>query len=491
MEKIRRLHKNETTFNVKEYRVDGQTSHISQVTSRKLFDYVKHVTLNFANLSVEPLPKELDIFGQPYSLEDDNQTNKVDNSGLLSCEKLHIRDLRKLQTPFSSRNQPAVVVRLYAIMISMDPLRCIVLHDRLILLLPDGADSDLDELSSRLYESIGDSDDSNSRSEDDDDEEEDEDDLFDDGAIFSAERYNSMKLFPFRAVEAIIATVVTNLESDLEQATEDVKQVLRGLHSKHSATAIKTLDALRILKNKLATQEARAHMTKLALENILNDDEDMALMCFVQPPDEVAKANERKGGREGTQEVNACSNDELTSESPRSLKLERRRLLNRYEAIHERIRQGPLPLSLKRAAAAPIPALTGEPCLGPKTEIRLHEHDVFEILFEGFSQNVSTVETSLELLRTEIVNGEQFHELCLTTARNKLLATTLGFTIISMCTGVGSFLGSIFGMNVINGLEEEEGVFSIIAIASSSFIVVASLGLYYTFAWAGILGGVS
>jgi hypothetical protein len=41
-------------------------------------------------------------------------------------------------------------VRLYAVLLNFDPLRAIVLHDRLIILVPDGADSILDELQERL-----------------------------------------------------------------------------------------------------------------------------------------------------------------------------------------------------------------------------------------------------------------------------------------------------------------------------------------------------
>jgi magnesium transporter len=523
----------EPSFNVKEYRVDGKTSQISQVTLRRLYNYVKLVVSSFASIDGAPTPeKGLGIFGEP------DEPQPGDATSLLSCEPVHIRDLRRLMTPFTARNQPAIIVRLYAILISMDPLRCIVLHDRVILLLPDGADSDLDELGQRLYQAAAKDDSSDNgfmSMESDGELEYEEGDSavdFGDGDFYSAHRSESMKLFPFRAVEAVISHTVANLERELAEVAQDVKLVLKRLHSKHSATAIDTLDSLRVLKNHLATQEARAHMTKVALEDVLNDDEDMALMCFIQPPPgdmesseaaaaggdsnwsevvvdngvplnrssgfRAAAAVEREGltspgGGERRRREDGMVEQRTTPVSPRSPRHARKRQLEleRAETFKQVQRQGPLPLSLKRAAAAPIPEHPGEACLGPKRAIRLDDHDVFELLFEAFSQNVSTVETSLELLSSEIVNAEQFHELCLTTARNRLLAATLGFTIISMCTGVGSFVGSIFGMNVVSGLEEEEGVFRVIAIVSSSFIVIASLGLYSTFAWAGLLGGVS
>jgi Mg2+ and Co2+ transporter CorA len=442
---MRRLQKIEATFNVKEYRINGESSHITQVTMRKLFNYVKLVVSSFASLGLGPSASPgLGIFGESTHIENSNEG--------LSCEPLHMRDLRKLQTPFTSRNQPAVIVRLYTILISMDPLRCIVLHDRLILLLPDGADSDLDELGRRLYQGTTMME-SEFDDQDDDDDGDDDGDDFIPADLHAPHRNDSMVLFPFVAVETVVSSVVANLEKELAEVAQEVRVVLKRLHSRHSASTIDTLDLLRALKNRIASQEARAHMTKVALEDVLNDEEDMALMSFVKPME--------------------TEGDTTTS-----------RLMSQNEISR------PFLLSLKRFAALPIPARRGGKCPGPKSSIRAEDHDMFETIFEAFAQNVSTVETSLDLLRSEIVNGEQFHELCLTTARNRILSATLGFTIISMCTSLGSFVGSIFGMNVTSGVEQDESLFVTIAVVSSSFIVLVSLGLFGAFAWAGVLSGV-
>jgi hypothetical protein len=63
---------------------------------------------------------------------------------------LHPRDMRRLITPFSSSNEPALIVRRHVMVLNFDPLRAIVLRDRLIVLVPDGADALLAQLESRV-----------------------------------------------------------------------------------------------------------------------------------------------------------------------------------------------------------------------------------------------------------------------------------------------------------------------------------------------------
>lgn len=54
---------------------------------------------------------------------------------------IHPRDMRRLVTPFSATNKPDVIVRRHVMLLNFDPLRAIILRDRLLVLVPDGADS--------------------------------------------------------------------------------------------------------------------------------------------------------------------------------------------------------------------------------------------------------------------------------------------------------------------------------------------------------------
>ena len=119
------------------------------------------------------------------------------NAGLFG-EPLHARDLRKLHTPLTSKNKPTIVYRrvprpshrngaaarpqtvarsardsaavggktvpqpaakcvcvggggrLFSILIAIDALRCVVLHDRLIVLLPAGTEAVAETLKALL-----------------------------------------------------------------------------------------------------------------------------------------------------------------------------------------------------------------------------------------------------------------------------------------------------------------------------------------------------
>jgi hypothetical protein len=58
----------------------------------------------------------------------------------------HPRDMRRLVTPFSTSNEPGVIVRRHVMLLNFDPFRAIVLHDRLLVLVPrqDETDDDND-----------------------------------------------------------------------------------------------------------------------------------------------------------------------------------------------------------------------------------------------------------------------------------------------------------------------------------------------------------
>ena len=230
-----------------EYLEDGSRSPIVSQSPRELFARVTHLTSSFAS------------------------TAALATSDGLQGKLLHMRDVRKLQMPFSAQNQPAVIVRRLAILLNFDPLRTIVLHDRLIVLVPDGADSVLDKLHTLLHRA-------------------------DDIASTSTTTTGSVagvaamvqddpcaSTFPFRAVEAVMSTVLSNLDTDLQQLSVRTREGLKRLEDRTAVVSIEALENMRSLKNSVAAQEARAQNAKRAISDLLDEDEDMALMNFVQP----------------------------------------------------------------------------------------------------------------------------------------------------------------------------------------------------------------
>jgi hypothetical protein len=47
---------------------------------------------------------------------------------------LHPRDMRRLVTPFSASNEPGIIVRRHVMLFNFDPLRAIILRDRLLVM---------------------------------------------------------------------------------------------------------------------------------------------------------------------------------------------------------------------------------------------------------------------------------------------------------------------------------------------------------------------
>lgn len=61
--------------------------------------------------------------------ETDNATHRERLGGWL-----HPRDMRRLVTPFSASNEPGLIVRRHVMLLNFDPLRAVILRDRLLVL---------------------------------------------------------------------------------------------------------------------------------------------------------------------------------------------------------------------------------------------------------------------------------------------------------------------------------------------------------------------
>ena len=94
------------------------------------------------------------------------------------------------------------------------------------------------------------------------------------------------------------------------------------------------------------------------------------------------------------------------------------------------------------------------------------ESDEPELILEAHLQQAFTLTNSLNLVRGEIETTQELINQRLDAVRNRLLLANMIISVGSLCVATGSFIGSLFGMNVINGLEEAEGVFNWIVIGT-------------------------
>ncbi|KDO32723.1 hypothetical protein SPRG_02421 [Saprolegnia parasitica CBS 223.65] len=138
--------------------------------------------------------------------------------GTSDVASIHVRDMRKLDSTFSISNEPSFVVRKQAILINTDPLRSVVLRNCCYVFLPDGADGLISTLKQHFKEPI-----------------------FGDDP-------KSMP-FEFRALEAILATMVRMLAVDCDRVIPIAQTAMDKISQSQVRT--KELERLRTLKNVL------------------------------------------------------------------------------------------------------------------------------------------------------------------------------------------------------------------------------------------------
>jgi hypothetical protein len=71
----------------------------------------------------------------PESSTDDQPAN------FSAVSELRLRDLRRLDYQFNPNEEKSVLIRRHAVLFAMDPMRAVVMTNRLILIVPSGADS--------------------------------------------------------------------------------------------------------------------------------------------------------------------------------------------------------------------------------------------------------------------------------------------------------------------------------------------------------------
>mmetsp|Transcript_32504 Transcript_32504/g.49726 ORF Transcript_32504/g.49726 Transcript_32504/m.49726 type:complete len:212 (+) Transcript_32504:1-636(+) len=99
----------------------------------------------------------------------------------------------------------------------------------------------------------------------------------------------------------------------------------------------------------------------------------------------------------------------------------------------------------------------------PVSDDILHEEsDEPELILEAFLQQGLSTVNALELLKSQIATTEELVSMKLDAVRNRLLLVNTIVTVLGLCVACASLVGSIFGMNVPNGLEQSDSAFAMI-----------------------------
>ena len=411
---------------------------------------------------------------------------------------LHPRDMRRLVTPFSGSNEPELIVRRHVILLNFDPLRAIVLRDRLLILVPDGADSILETLAKRIKggmtemeasvfgdEHIGhaphtdvnmnevahkiadviashsgvvanplvtQSNDPNGsdpltsnstslrKSKKDgkkrlqtianfekyisDDEGDNGDEVTAPFDPFDNDEWDDLKgkgwidlPFELQSVDAVLHTVsamLTEEANNLEQyAYGEIDEIL---HRSSSAAGEHGHDILRNVKGEISEMCGRCQGFIRAINIVLDDDEDLALM------------------------------------------------------------------NLSRLITHP------ERFIQPVSEEILHEEsDEPELILEAYLQQSLSNVNALDLLRNQIATTEALVNMKLDTVRNRLLYINTVVSVATLAVTCAALVGSLMGMNLYSGLEDSPTAFGQVVIGTLVGMVVMFIALIFLFSRAGSL----
>ncbi len=409
---------------------------------------------------------------------------------------LHPRDMRRMVTPFSASNQPALIVRRHVMLLNFDPLRAVVLRDRLLLLVPDGADSILTQLeksirgglSQTVDEVFGDSEngngkegatspvettikksmsfvlmrkkadelnlnlqslrnlrpggpekmgnktnggdiagDNNADSGDHDDDHDDGDDSEEEFSIYGNEDRDGGVDMPFELVclDSVLHSASAILQEDfvsLSSKVYDACDALRGDHGQGRVVRSsqghmnQSQERLRVLKNEISVLENRVSGFVRAMDEVLDEDEDLALM------------------------------------------------------------------NLSRLITAPHRFI--QPV---SPQVLEEEGDEPELILEAYEQQGLSTANNLKLLRNQVTATEELVMMSLDAIRNRLLAYNTLLSLISACVASASLVGSIFGMNLTSGLEDSENAFNTVVIATMSCTGAVLIVLSYFFYRNGVM----
>lgn len=187
----------------------------------------------------EKVPKEL------QSLLDTKETlmSRVRFKGTLQK-----RDIRVLDSSFVHAREPAFLVRRHAILINLWPIKALLFHDKMMIFVPDGADSVLATLMGKLQVGV-------SRENPD---------------------YKDMAVpFVLRSLEAILVTMCTEMDDEVAELVPSAEKTVQEVVRTSSGV---TIERLRQAKTSVTDKMNRLLSIQTAFEELLGNDRDMALM---------------------------------------------------------------------------------------------------------------------------------------------------------------------------------------------------------------------
>jgi magnesium transporter len=433
---------------------------------------------------------------------------------------LHPRDMRRLVTPFSASNQPELIVRRHAILLNFDPLRAIILRDRLLVLVPEGADSILMRLEQRVRGGM------------------DNTEMLFFGEPSEEELTEYGKSFPWkkRVASATTALVGKVMKTSVSSGSLDYGSIDQALKdSLHTGT--KQVDK---------SSKTRISMPKTSLTKQVSGSSSKGT-------DEGWSSHNKKGKKRGKPGINIIPEISSTKKVPGPVSNDASDAISKtpffdhgaeWEEMKSRdwidlpfelqcvdavlhvvggilsddtylLQQAALAyihdlLTGRRGALSDDPLLiirhlkdsiremgsrlrgfvqSIERVLGEDEDMALmnlsrllshpdrfikpvspqileEESDEPELILEAGMQTGLTLTNALHLVQGQIDTASELVDQKLDSTRNKILFANMIISVFSLCVTSASLVGSLFGMNLHNGLEDDGNAFKQVTVGT-------------------------
>jgi len=229
--------------------------------------------------------------------------------------------------------------------------------------------------------------------------------------------WNQMS-FELQSLDAVLQTVTTMLMEDARKTNQRAVKAMSDLRGEAHNRRGRSLggagpgehaqERLRLHKDEVKLMEGRVQGFVRAMNEVLDDDEDMTLMNLS-------------------------------------------RLLTHPERFIQPVSQ----------------------------EILHEESDEPELILEAYLQQALSIVNELDILKGQIMTTEEQINMTLDAIRNRLLYINTLLSVASLCVAMGSFIGSLFGMNLTNPLEDDGGAFMRVIL----WTVVSMVGLWAILSW--------
>ena len=184
-----------------------------------------------------------------------------------AANPLRLRDLRHLEPRYVDSDESAsLLVRWHCVLVSLDPIVAVIMNNRVILIVPDGADSLIELVQDHMMAWV---DDSKSRTGKDgkNGKEGSDDNIQHDMVPFEAHAY-----------DALLTTVSSLLVQEFGRLDKGVDAVLGQFKQKGCILSVDAQERMRLLKNQASRMLTRLASFQRAINDVVEDDESMALM---------------------------------------------------------------------------------------------------------------------------------------------------------------------------------------------------------------------